>query len=473
VVREIVRESGSGVVVSWPTLTKTNYTEWAILMRVKLQGAGLWEAVDTDDAPGRHERQAFGAILSSVPTEMVQLLAAKDNAKLAWDTIKTMRVGVDRVREARRQRLRKDFDALAFQSGETVEDFSLHVSSLVTELQSLGDTTSELDDVQKILRVVPSRYAQMACSIETLLDLKELSIDELSGRLAASEGHGEPETDANGRLLLTEEEWLARSSGHQPGLGGSGSGGKQGAPHKDRPSGGKDGARGGGPSKDDKCRYCGKKGHWARECRKKNRDEEWQAHLVQPEDEADPALLMAVRIPNDAINTPTGARVFLNEERTRVQLRRHDDDVDAVWFLDTGASNHMTGDAGVFAELDRRVSGTVKFGDGSYVDIQGRGSVLFAMAGGQHRALTHVYWIPRLHGNVVSIGQLDEIGCPAHVENGVMTVRDASRRVIVSVPRARNRLYPARLSIVKPVCLLAHTGDTAWLWHARFGHQHF
>jgi hypothetical protein len=182
---------------------------------------------------------------------------------------------------------------------------------------------------------------------------------------------------------------------------------------------------------------------------------------------------MAVRIPNDAINTPTGARVFLNEERTRVQLRRHDDDVDAVWFLDTGASNHMTGDAGVFAELDRRVSGTVKFGDGSYVDIQGRGSVLFAMAGGQHRALTHVYWIPRLHGNVVSIGQLDEIGCPAHVENGVMTVRDASRRVIVSVPRARNRLYPARLSIVKPVCLLAHTGDTAWLWHARFGHQHF
>jgi hypothetical protein len=80
VVREIVRESGGGGVVSWPTLTKTNYTEWAILMRVKLQGAGLWEAVDMDDAPGRQERQAFGAILSSVPTEMVQLLAAKDNA---------------------------------------------------------------------------------------------------------------------------------------------------------------------------------------------------------------------------------------------------------------------------------------------------------------------------------------------------------------------------------------------------------
>lgn len=48
------------------------------------------------------ERQALGAILSSVPPEMVELLAAKDNAKIAWDTIKTMRVGVDRVHEARR-----------------------------------------------------------------------------------------------------------------------------------------------------------------------------------------------------------------------------------------------------------------------------------------------------------------------------------------------------------------------------------
>jgi hypothetical protein len=52
-------------------------------MRVKLQGTGLWEAVNTDDAPGRQEGQAFSAILSLVPTEMVQLLAAKDNTKIA------------------------------------------------------------------------------------------------------------------------------------------------------------------------------------------------------------------------------------------------------------------------------------------------------------------------------------------------------------------------------------------------------
>jgi hypothetical protein len=160
VVREVIQESSGGGagIVSWSTLTKTNYTEWAILMRVQLQ-----DAVETDDVPGRQERQALGAILRSVPTEMVQVLAAKDNAKAAWDAIKTMRVGVDRVREARRQKLRKDFDKLAFNADENMEDFSLRVSSIVTELQSLGDTTSELDGVQKILRVAPRRYGQMAC----------------------------------------------------------------------------------------------------------------------------------------------------------------------------------------------------------------------------------------------------------------------------------------------------------------------
>jgi hypothetical protein len=63
VVREtIVREiGGGGAAVTFPTLTKTNYTEWAILMRITLQGAGLWEAVDTGDATERQERQALGA----------------------------------------------------------------------------------------------------------------------------------------------------------------------------------------------------------------------------------------------------------------------------------------------------------------------------------------------------------------------------------------------------------------------------
>jgi hypothetical protein len=57
--------------------------------------------------------------------------------------LKTMRTGDNRVREARRQKLCKEFDGMAFKSRESVEDFSMRISSLVSELQSLGDSTSE------------------------------------------------------------------------------------------------------------------------------------------------------------------------------------------------------------------------------------------------------------------------------------------------------------------------------------------
>jgi transposase InsO family protein len=133
----------------------------------------------------------------------------------------------------------------------------------------------------------------------------------------------------------------------------------------------------------------------------------------------------------------------------------------------------MTGNEAAFAELDKGVSGIVKFGDGSLMAIKGRGTLLFAVTGDEHRALTQVYWIPRLKSNIVSIRQLDKIGCPTHVEGGFMTVCDRQRRILAKVPRSRNRLYIVRLQLVKPVCLAAHVGEDGWLWHARFGHQHF
>jgi len=47
------------------------------------------------------------------------------------------------------------------------------------------------------------------------------------------------------------------------------------------------------------------------------------------------------------------------------------------WYLDFGASNHMTGSKAAFSELDGNVTGTVKFRDGSRVAIRGRDTIIF------------------------------------------------------------------------------------------------
>jgi hypothetical protein len=46
--QRVVREIGVGL-ANWPLLTKTNYTEWALVMKIKLQARNLWEAIEPED----------------------------------------------------------------------------------------------------------------------------------------------------------------------------------------------------------------------------------------------------------------------------------------------------------------------------------------------------------------------------------------------------------------------------------------
>lgn len=67
----------------------------------KLQVAGVWSAVTDGVAEEHNDRRALQIIRMGVPPEMLRVLAAKDTAKTAWETIKTLRMGSERAREAK------------------------------------------------------------------------------------------------------------------------------------------------------------------------------------------------------------------------------------------------------------------------------------------------------------------------------------------------------------------------------------
>ena len=163
-------------------------------------------------------------------------------------------------------------------------------------------------------------------------------------------------------------------------------------------------------------------------------------------------------------------KVLLHEKKVTPKLFGSQN---VSWYLDTGANNHMTGCKEKFLELEYDVQGSVKFGDGSNVEICGQGSVLFEGLTREHRILTGVYYIPRLRNNIISVGKLDENGCKVDIENGVMTIFDNLRNVLARVNRTRNRLYILNLDQSQPECWLAKSDDDSWLWHARFGHVNF
>jgi hypothetical protein len=80
-IQAIVRDVGLGS--GWPTLTKTNYVEWAAVMRVRLQVQHMWEAVQYDDVDYYEDRRALDALIIAVPSEMQFSLSKKRTAKEA------------------------------------------------------------------------------------------------------------------------------------------------------------------------------------------------------------------------------------------------------------------------------------------------------------------------------------------------------------------------------------------------------
>jgi hypothetical protein len=139
--------------VNYPLLVKTNYNDWALLMKIKLEARLLWAVVDPGDVDFQVDRMALDAICSAVLPELISTLTTKPSTKEAWESIKIMRVGRDRVRKGSSQKLRREYELLAFYDGESVKDFSMRLTSLMNQMATLGDPEPDDKIVEKYLRV--------------------------------------------------------------------------------------------------------------------------------------------------------------------------------------------------------------------------------------------------------------------------------------------------------------------------------
>lgn len=125
--------------------------------------------------------------------------------------------------------------------------------------------------------------------------------------------------------------------------------------------------------------------------------------------------------------------VFLNEENLvpkKYEIKKGEED---LWYLDNGASNHMTGNVTYFSELNRNIKGKVKFGDDLHVNIEGKCSILFQSKTGEQKLVTNIYYIPDIKSNILSLGHATEVGCDVRMKLDYLTVHDPRGRFLVKV----------------------------------------
>ncbi|CAO2163418.1 unnamed protein product [Urochloa humidicola] len=257
----------------FPMLTRTNYVTWPMRMKFLLRANGAWGAVDRGKKPTIEavdevqEQLALSLISQSIDDDTLLRVSEKETTYDVWEALRSMHVGVERVRDARVQSLRADLDNLKMSNAESVDDFAGKFMTLVGRIRELGDAVEEKYVVKKLLRSVSTKFFNVASSMVLFGDINNMTMEDTIGSLKPHEEL------LKGQEVRSEEQLLVAR-------------GEDSARGRGRAQGSRDGRK---DKSKLKCYNCQDFGHFAWECPKKEKVE--KALLAQGYGSDEPTLL--------------------------------------------------------------------------------------------------------------------------------------------------------------------------------------
>jgi len=139
------------------------------------------------------------------------------------------------------------------------------------------------------------------------------------------------------------------------------------------------------------------------------------------------------------------------------------------WFFDTACCNHMTPDESQFSEkapLEHPI--TIYTANGTPMPVSHKGTI-----SSPSLSLNDTFHIPKLSLNLLSVGQLCELGVDLLFTNHGVDVQDPRTGQVLGTGRKVGRMFEVHdLKIPSQVVSAAATTTTSSpdLWHARLGH---
>ncbi|TYK12007.1 copia protein [Cucumis melo var. makuwa] len=355
-----------------PRLMKENYSSWCIRMKALLGSQDVWDIVsngyeepESDAALNQAQREALQntrkkdqkaltIIHQAIDDNNFEKISRATTAYQAWQILENTYKGVDRVKKVRFQKLRGDYESLHMKESESVSDYTSRLLAVVNEMKRFGETISDEQVVEKILRSLDEKFNFIVVAIEESKDLSTMSIDQLMGSLQAhQENLFKKNKQMTEQLFQSKLKLKDKEDGLEKGNRGRGRGGNRGrGDFKDRGRGSygqrkfdesnsnSNSSRGRG--RQHYSRSSGERSNNGR----RNSVEENANYAEKDEESGDSSLFLACK----------GAETCEN----------------SAWYLDSGASNHMCGSKSMFVELDESVGGDIVFGDATKIPVKGK-----------------------------------------------------------------------------------------------------
>ncbi|WVZ93354.1 hypothetical protein U9M48_039341, partial [Paspalum notatum var. saurae] len=138
------------------------------------------------------------------------------------------------------------------------------------------------------------------------------------------------------------------------------------------------------------------------------------------------------------------------------------------WVMDSGCTQHMTGDSRMFTSLSENVEDydKITFGDNSKGKVEGLGKIEIS----SEYSISNVLLVDSLSFNLLSVGQLCDLGfqCLFKPNEVIVSKIDGGEEVFKGF--RHNNLYVVNFKKANLQACLFSKNSMGWLWHRRVAH---
>ncbi|KAE8673149.1 hypothetical protein F3Y22_tig00111810pilonHSYRG00151 [Hibiscus syriacus] len=421
-------------------LNNKNYNTWATCMESYLQGQDLWEVVGggevtqpaTEDANGILRKwkikagKAMFALKTTIEEEMLEHIRDAKTPKEAWDTFVTL---FSKRNDTKLQLLENELLSMA-QRDMAVAQYFHKVKSICREISELDPTAAigEARIKRIIVHSLRPEYRGFVAAVQGWPT--QPSLVEFENFLAGQEAMAK---QMGGVSLKGEEEALYTSKSRGTFQRYTGNGSK------------KDGDKLGHMAKECWTKKKPVESNTATSCSKENSEDGWDAEALFATEEEELAL---------TVTTPE-----------RIDYKND-------WIVDSGYSNHMTGDKQKLQNLSEYNGGRVVVtADNSRLPITHIGKTIVAPRYNTNQVqLQDVYHVPGIKKKLLSVAQLTSSG--HYVLFGLQDVKVYRDVKISETPTMEGRRLESIYVMSAESAYVDRTrkNETSDLWHMQLGH---